>query len=112
MATSKVRHGSGTVHVARSLPVSDTALRLFRANSDAHKRTETTIMAPGLRMRTLLVMLRSAGYTRTVRFTTAELEIMRRRPKEHGFDRSPPRLRCDPATESLRSSLEEQLQKL
>src|SRR5207253_10054370 len=42
MATSKVRQGSGTVQVAASLPVSDTALRLFWANADVVMKIDTS----------------------------------------------------------------------
>jgi len=42
IATLKVRQGSGTVQLAASLPVSDTALRLFWANANVETRIVTT----------------------------------------------------------------------
>src|SRR5437867_5578355 len=56
IATPKVRHGSGTVQLARSLPVTDTALRLFRANPEVHtKPSKVTVRAR--RIGGLLLML-------------------------------------------------------
>src|SRR5438132_716754 len=46
MATSKVRQGSGTVQLALSRPLSDTALRLFRASTVVEKRMARMITTP------------------------------------------------------------------
>ena len=50
IATSKVRQGSGTVQVAASLPVSDTALRLFWASADVQMKIDSRTASPVLGM--------------------------------------------------------------
>ena len=50
MATSKVRQGSGTVQVAASFPVSDTALRLFWPKTNEEKSIDSRTASPILRM--------------------------------------------------------------
>src|SRR5436309_8111829 len=49
IATSKVRHGSGTVQLAISLPVSDTALRLFSPNTADTEKTNTATICKNRR---------------------------------------------------------------
>src|SRR5438445_6334009 len=50
MATSNVRQGSGTVQVAASFPVSDTALRLFWAITDVQMKIDSRTASPILGM--------------------------------------------------------------
>ena len=46
IATSKVRQGSGTWQVAASLPVRETALRLFWANREVAMSIDTRTASP------------------------------------------------------------------
>src|SRR5438093_683260 len=50
IAVSNVRQGSGTVQAAASLPVSETALRLFCASVNEEERIERKIAIPTLRI--------------------------------------------------------------